>query len=74
MAQRVRVKLNLPVLLKHLSRERGSKVTAIDAYKWLREAGFKRHGPCWVVKQADLGHLDPSEVAEVLDIGPARDR
>ena len=65
MAKRVRIKVNLPALLVDLSREEGRAITAEEALHWLHEAGFSRDGAYWTVTEADLGHLDPSEVLEI---------
>ena len=69
MSHRVRVKLDLPVLISHLSREEGRDVPAAEVLQWLEDAGFSRDGDYWFVSEADLGQVDPTEVleAEPLD-------
>ena len=33
-----------------------------EVLDWLRDAGFKQQGDEWLIPEADLGQLDPSEV------------
>lgn len=72
MNNRVQVKINLPVLLAHLSREEGRRVSTDEAAKWLHDAGFEPTGQYWTVVEADLGHLEPSEVLEILPADRSR--
>jgi hypothetical protein len=65
MTRHLRIKLNLKALTAHLSREEGQILSNDQVVIWLKEAGFRRSGNYWLVSQADLGHLDPSEVLEV---------
>ncbi|HEY7091389.1 MAG TPA: hypothetical protein VH518_25050 [Tepidisphaeraceae bacterium] len=66
--RRIRVKINVPVLISHLAREEGKAVTQDQALKWLVDAGFARDGEYWEVREADLGQLDPSEVLDVKPV------
>jgi hypothetical protein len=59
------------MLLAHLSREEGRPVSEADATRWLEDAGFVRSSDYWIVSEADLGQLDPSEVSEVLSDDPS---
>jgi hypothetical protein len=65
MKRRLRVKLNVPVLIAHLTREEQRPVREDEVVRWLRDAGFTASGDAWIVAEADLGHLDPSEVISV---------
>ncbi len=73
MSTRVRIKLDLPLLIAHLSREDGRSVTEPEVLQWLVDAGFTRDGEHWIVTEADLGQVEPSEVLEIepLDEPPA---
>ena len=64
----VRIKPNLPAIIAHLSKEEGRRVGQDEAIRWLKEAGFKPSGSYWVVSEADLGHLQPSEVLEIESV------
>ena len=65
MKRRLRVKLNIPELIAHLTREEKRPVREDDVIQWLKDAGFTAAGDAWIVAEADLGHLDPSEVISV---------
>jgi hypothetical protein len=71
MLNRVRIKLDLPLLVAHLSREEARAMSEQEVLQWLVDAGFSRDGDCWIVSEADLGQVDPSEVLEIdtLDDG-----
>jgi hypothetical protein len=72
--RRIRVKINLPVLIGHLTREEGRHVSEADTLRWLEDAGFARKAEHWIANEADLGQLDPSEVLEVfVDVNGAGD-
>jgi hypothetical protein len=63
MSRWIRVGINRKLLRKHLSQENGSAISSAQIDQWLIEAGFtQRSGDQWVVREADLGQLDPSEV------------
>ena len=68
MSNRVRIKLDIPLLIKHLSREDGRAFSSEEVYQWLTAAGFVRDGAFWNVSEADLGQVDPSEVLEIESI------
>jgi hypothetical protein len=55
----------MPLLIEHLAREEARTVSQDEAIRWLQEAGFTRRGESWLVVDANLGHLEPSEVLEV---------
>ena len=65
MSNRVRIKLDLPLLIAHLSREEGRDMAAAEVLQWLQDAGFSPDGDYWTVTEADLGQVEPSEVLEV---------
>ena len=66
MSRWIRVGLNRELLRRHLARENGSSPTDGEIDVWLREAGFERRGKDqWLVRERDLGHLEPSEVSSV---------
>jgi len=68
-ARRFRVKLNLDLLIAHLTREERKPVTRQQAIVWLGEAGFSRIADdVWDVFEPDLGQLEPSEVLEMREL------
>ena len=66
--QMFRVTVRLEAIRRHLSAADRTGYSAAYVRQWLTEAGFKPVGDAWLVDEANLGHLDPSEVA---DIAPA---
>lgn len=68
MNRRLRVRINMPAVIQHLSREERRAVSADEVRQWLEDAGFTRHNDDWEVEEANLGHLDPSEVVSVEPI------
>ena len=62
------IRIDLPRLCENLSREEGRSVTQQEVVTWLRRAGFAASTLGWLVREADLGQLDPAEVvsAEVV--------
>ena len=69
MSKRLRVKLDLAVLVKHRSKEEGRAVSETEVFEWLSEAGFTRDGAThWIVMERDLGQVEPDEVLEVTDL------
>jgi hypothetical protein len=62
MNRQVRIRVNMPVLIRNMSREEGQPVSADDVTQWLRDAGFVQSNDYWIVAEVELGHLDPSEV------------
>jgi hypothetical protein len=66
-----RIIINWDALQANLSRELRQAQSREDMSNWLKAAGFKldEDGEHWLVPEADLGHLDPSEVssAEVVE-------
>ena len=65
MSTKVRIKLDLPLLVANLSREERREMPEHEVLQWLSDAGFFRVGEYWIVTEADLGQVDPSEVLEV---------
>ena len=69
----VRLKVNMPVLIENLSREERGAVRENDVVRWLKDAGFTASGDAWLVAEANLGHLDPSEVISAEPISDDAD-
>jgi hypothetical protein len=67
MAKRVLIDIDLAVLTAHLSKEEGRSVSEDETRKWLIDAGFESYRGLWIVEEADLGQLDPSEVKSLED-------
>jgi hypothetical protein len=67
MAKRVLIDIDLAVLRTNLSKEEGQSVSEDDVRKWLIDAGFASYRGLWIVDEADLGQLDPSEVKSIED-------
>ena len=67
MAKRVLIDIDLAVLREHLSKEEGVSVSEDETRKWLVDAGFESYRGLWIVDEADLGQLDPSEVKSIED-------
>ena len=66
------VRINLEQLRSNLSKADGQDHTLAEVRKWLREAGFEPAGDAWLVDQANLGQLEPSEV-EDAELGEVDD-
>jgi len=64
-----RVRIDLKLLGTNLSKEDGRSVSEREVADWLRDADFEASGDSWIVRESNLGQLDPSEVlsAEVVD-------
>jgi hypothetical protein len=66
MNPRLRVKLNLAAIVDHLSREEGRALSQADVLAWLSDAGFTRgDDDWWIVREADLGQVEPTEVTQI---------
>jgi hypothetical protein len=66
MSPRLRVKLNLAAIVDHLSREEGRAHNRDDVLAWLSDAGFTRgDDDWWIVSEADLGQVEPTEVTQI---------
>ena len=73
MGRKFLIRINLPLVTDHLSRADGIRYNPQQVRQWLLDAGLAPAGSdagadAWVADEADLGHLDPSEVlhAEIL--------
>jgi DNA-binding response OmpR family regulator len=64
----VLVDIDLIAVAAHLSEEEGRPIGEAEVRQWLLDAGFQvvQDGR-WVVNEADLGQLDPSEVRSLED-------
>jgi hypothetical protein len=63
-----RVKVDMDRLRSHLAPETRQRVDERSLRRWLRQSGFVQRGDWWVVQEAGLGQLAPSEVAEAQPI------
>ena len=70
MGRLFKIRLNRAELRGNLSREHGHHVSDDEINAWLTEAGFTASGDDWVVREENLGHLQPEEVTEAEVIGP----
>jgi hypothetical protein len=70
MPKRLVVEIDIAVLTAHLSKEEGRPVPEDEVRQWLSDAGFTPDGNRWIVNEADLGQLDPSEVLSLDDAPP----
>ena len=61
----LRVHLDLRRLRDALSREDDCEYTIGDVRKWLQYARFRPLEDVWLVREADLGQVEPSEVVTV---------
>ena len=66
--QRVRVRINLSLLRENLSKADGRQWTEAEVDRWLRDAKFTSDGDGWIVREADLGQLEPEEVASLEEV------
>jgi hypothetical protein len=69
MGRTFRIRIALPLLRRTLSAQDGRELSTCEVRQWLREAGFVADGEGWLVRESDLGQLEPDEVteAEVCD-------
>ena len=70
----LRVRVDLGLLRRHLISEDGRAVDAMAVRRWLIEAGFLPDVEAdgwWLVREDDLGHLEPSEVLDVAETADA---
>jgi hypothetical protein len=58
-----RVKVDMDRLRAHLAPGSAGKADERVVRKWLRQSGFERRGDWWIVREAGLGQLAPSELA-----------
>jgi hypothetical protein len=64
-----RVQINLAAVCENLSREDDRPYSDADVRKWLKEAGFTAAPESfWIVREPDLGHLQPEEVTSIDEI------
>lgn len=70
-----RILIDLDRLRNSLSAENREETSEEAVLVWLREAGFYRTADGWLVREADLGQLQPAEVgrADILDLGGGDD-
>jgi CheY-like chemotaxis protein len=66
--KRVIVDVDVVAVAANLSEEEGRPFSEEEVHRWLFDAGFTLvHDGRWVVNEADLGQLDPSEVRSLED-------
>ena len=61
----LRVHLDLRRLRDALSRDDGCEYTIGDVREWLQHAQFRPRDGVWLVREADLGQVEPFEVVAV---------
>ncbi len=62
------VELDLEKIRQTLSRDDRTDYPLEYVRNWLADAGFVPHGPDrWLVRERDLGQVDPSEVLSLQD-------
>ena len=66
--RRVRVRINLSLLRENLSNADGRRWTESEVDRWLRDAKFTGDGDGWIVREADLGQLEPEEVTSLEEV------
>jgi hypothetical protein len=66
--QKYVVLLNIEKIQASLSTADGTSYTEAQVRQWLLDAGFEPHGNQWIVSEADLGQVDPSEVKEIAPL------
>jgi hypothetical protein len=70
-ASKLRVRVDLVRLRSNLTHEDGRDNNAVR--RWLIEAGFLPEADdWWLVREDDLGHLEPSEVLDVVGMSGSR--
>jgi hypothetical protein len=67
MGKRVAVQLDLERIRANLAKEDRRPFTEAEVQRWLIDAGFEPAAGRWLVKEKDLGQLDPSEVLSIED-------
>jgi len=67
MPKRVIVDIDLSIVAANLSKEERRAVDEHEVRQWLHDAGFQPRGRLWIIDEADLGQLDPSEVRSLDD-------
>jgi hypothetical protein len=70
MGRLFKIRLDWAALRSNLSREHGHQVSDQEITGWLTEAGFNPSGEEWLVREENLGHVQPEEVTEAEIIGP----
>jgi hypothetical protein len=75
MAERwLRVRLDLNKLRAALSREDGRQYSSGEVRMWLLDAGFRPSEENWLVREVDLGQVQPGEVLILGEcLGPTTD-
>ena len=69
--RRFRILIDLRLLRENMSRAEGGSLTEAQVVRWLLDAGFVPDGDHWMVREEDLGQLEPAEVLAVDDVDDA---
>lgn len=64
-----RVRLDALAIQSHLSAEDQSEVSTEQVRQFLLDSGFVPDGDWWIVRESDLGAVDPAEVLEAQVVG-----
>src|SRR5215207_1672098 len=67
-----RAELDLDLIAANLSKENRDGVSSAEVLTWLNESGFFRTSAGWLVREADLGQVNPAEVKR-LDLFEGQD-
>jgi hypothetical protein len=59
------IRLDLERIRLNLVREDGRTRSGQDVRAWLGEAGFRPAGAAWLVRESDVGHVQPAEVTAI---------
>ncbi len=65
MGRVLRIQIDLPTLRRNLSTADRREISTCEVRAWLTSAGFTPDHDAWIVREADLGHLQPDEVTSV---------
>lgn len=65
MSRIFRIRIRDELLRAHLERENQEFVSAGELREFLTHAGLTPYGDQWLVREADLGVLDPEEVVSI---------
>jgi len=64
------LELDLSRLRTTLSTADRCEYTSADVRQWLVDAGFRPMGDGWLVREADVGQVEPDEVTSISEACP----